>query len=332
MHRGFRVWPLLLMLACACAHVPCPKDSPSCPQDPVINSTYGVHNPPAFSPCQSPDCRYSRGPGEPPDPVYPEYWTSSWTMYRMYGNSADYPPPYNGAPPAGATYEKSYGWTDYDSTYIAPAGVGAMMEHYEKKCIPIFPIDNSFTCSFISLGDIAYFLTYDDRPKNMPPVCLFSPINHPPRRDFISHLPYSVDDSKRLGPGGQAYSFWISAVDGKWMQTGAAPDQTSNGGILFGYAFAPVNGVIQPQSFYFSGYPGTPPDAPMVTQIYTNFSVTKPDPKKTWDLVSSLSVTSLPLCHLFDPLPAAEGDAQNAQALQAVKRFPTWADIGRWKR
>ena len=325
MNRRFLAWSLLLILASACAHHPQPPAA-DCPQDPVINVTYGVHNAPAFSPCAFPNCRYQRGPNEPPDPMYPEYWTSSWTMYRVYDNYADYPPPYHGAPPAGAKYETSYGASYYDSTYVAPTGVGAMMEHYDKKCLPIFPIPNDFTCSFISLGQIAYFVTYDDRPANMPPVCLFSPLNHAPGRDFVSHLPYSAADSQRLGPGAQAYSFWVSAETSQPIQTGASPDQTANGGILFGYAFAPVNGVLQPQSFYFSGYPGTPPDAPIVTQIYTNWAATKPDPAQTWDQVSSLNVPSLPLCHLFDPLPGG-----NQQLLGAAKRFPTWADIGRWR-
>ena len=136
-----------------------------------------------------------------------------------------------------------------------------MMEFYEKRCLPIFPFTpNNFTCSFISLGDTAYFLTYpQDRPKGMPPVCLFSPLNHPPRHDFIKHLPWSKGDSDRLGPGAQGYSFWI---DGRRARPPArscrsAPARTGrrSGWILFGYAFAPVNGKMQPQSFYFSGYP-----------------------------------------------------------------------------
>lgn len=77
-----------------------------------------------------------------------------------------------------------------------------MEEHYVKRCLPIFPIPNNFTCSFISLGRIAYFVTYpEDRPQGMPPVCLFSPDNHPPKRDFIEHLPYSLGDSSRQVKG-----------------------------------------------------------------------------------------------------------------------------------
>src|ERR1700730_8048802 len=100
----------------------------------------------------------------------------------------------------------------------------------------------------------------------MPPVCLFSDLNHAPRRDYIKHLPYSADDSQRLGGRVQAYSFWASPDPGNPpTQVGARPDRTADGGILFGYAFrsnwepdafdksaAPYR---HPHSFYFSGYP-----------------------------------------------------------------------------
>lgn len=295
--------------------------------DPVY-ATYGVHNPPDVSPCQFPNCRYTRGPGEPPDPSYPEYWQSSWTMYRVYKNYAQYPPPYNGKPPAplkeGVDYEASTGASYYDSTYRGKYGEGAMQEFYEKRCLPIFPIDNHFTCSFISLGPIAYFLTYpQDRPAGMPPVCLFSKRNHPPRRDFISHLPYSTGDSQRLGGGAQGYSFWVDGATGKPIQTGVSPDRTADQAIMFGYAFAPAGGEMKPQSFYFSGYPLPPANAPIVTQNYTNWAATKPDPK-IWEQVANIDPDSLPLCQLFDP-PATMLRA-------APKAHPTWGDIGRWKK
>jgi hypothetical protein len=311
-----------LVFIAACTHT---KKS----SDPVY-ATYGVHNPPDVSPCTFPNCRYVRGPGEPPDPHYPEYWTSSWTMYRVFNNYVDNPPPYDGRPPAsmkeGIDYEVSYGASYYDSTWRGPYGEGAMQEFYQKRCLPIFPISNHFTCSFISLGDVAYFVTYpEDRPVGMPPVCLFSKRNHPPRRDFVAHLPYSTGDSQRLGPGAQGYSFWIGPVNGKPIQTGASPDRTADQAILFGYAFAPVAGTLQPSSFYFSGYPLPPADAPIVSQNYTNFTVTKPDPAKTWDQVKGLDPDSLPLCQLFDP--------PSSDALMATpKKAPTWGDIGRWQR
>jgi hypothetical protein len=98
---------------------------------------------------------------------------------------------------------------------------------------------------------------------------------------------------------------------------------------LFGYAFAPARagGPLQPQSFYFSGYPAPPANAPIVSQNYTNWAPVKPDPAKTWDKVKGLDPAKLPACQLFDP-PSETGAALKA----APKRAPTWSDIGRWRR
>jgi hypothetical protein len=257
-------------------------------------------------------------------------------MYRVFQGYAEHPPPYDRAPPPalkrGRDYEVSRGATYYDHTWSGPQGAGAMMEHYRDRCLPIFPISNRFTCSFISLGDTAFFVTYDkDRPKGMPPVCLFSPRNHPPRPDFISHLPYSAGDSARLNNRVQGYSFWVDAASGKPIQTGVSPDRTQDGAIMFGYAFAsrPTRDRVDraaepyrhPQSFYFSGYPVAPANAPIVSQNYTDFAMVKPNPKTTWDQVSGLDPKTLPACQLFNP-PAGPAAA-------ATKRAPTWADIGR---
>jgi hypothetical protein len=300
-----------------------------------VYQTYGVHNPAADSPCANPNCVYLREPDQPSDPRYPDYWTSNWTMYRVFNGYAENPPPYDGAPPAalkpGRDYEVSKGTTYYDNTWSGPTGKGAMMEHYEKRCLPIFPISNHFTCSFISLGDIAFFVTYkEDRPKDMPPVCLFSPLNHPPRPDFISHLPYSPGDSARLGNRVQGYSFWVNAATGKPIQTGVSPDRTNDQAIMFGYAFmseprpdrvdTSAKPYRHPQSFYFSGYPLTPPDAPIVSQNYTNFAMVRPDPKKTWDQVSKLDPKTLPACQLFNP-------PSSALMAAGARKAPTWADI-----
>jgi hypothetical protein len=301
----------------------------------IVYPTYGVHNPPQYSPCESPDCLYARRPNEPSDPLYPLYFSAKWTMYRVFRNYADNMPPYNGKPPQtlieGADYQVSYGATYYDSTWRGPNGEeGAMMEHYEEWSLPIFPIDNHYTSSFISLGDKAYFLTYDkDRSKGMPPICLFSDLNHPPKRDFIKHLPYSPGDSERLRWQVQGYSFRTSPEEGKPpIQVGASPDRTADGAILFGYAFesqwkpdaadssaAPYR---HPQSFYFSGYPSTPPDAPIVSQNYTEFAMIRPDPAKTWDLITKFSGGKEipPACNLFG---TSETDAVSTD------QRPTWA-------
>lgn len=302
-----------------------------------VYATYGTHNAPGDSPCASPDCIYTRQPGEPTDPVYPDYWLSNWDMYRVFQGYAENPPPYDRAPPPalkrGRDYEVSHGATYYDSTWRGPLGSGAMMEHYEKRCLPIFPISNHFTCSFISLGDIAFFVTYAaDRPKGMPPVCLFSPKNHPPQTDFIKHLPYSPGDSGRLSNRVQGYSFWIDAASGKPIQVGVSPDRTRDQAIMFGYAFlsepTPDRAVKaarpyrHPQSFYFSGYPLAPASAPIVSQNYTNFAMVKPDPGKTWDLVSKLDPNTLPPCQLFNPPAETAG-------LASAPRAPTWGDLKR---
>jgi hypothetical protein len=176
------VFAAAMMLFAGLAAVGCNATAPD-----NVYATYGVHNDSHRSDCAYPTCVYVRGPGEPSDPTYPPYWTSRWAMYRVFNNYQTNLPPYAGKPPAplqeGLNYQKSWGTTYYDSEWQGPQGHGAMEEHYEKYCLPIFPFANNYTCSFISLGDTAFFVTYDDRPSWMPRVCLFSPRKHPPERD-----------------------------------------------------------------------------------------------------------------------------------------------------
>jgi hypothetical protein len=283
--------------------------------------TGGVHN---DKDChREGQCVYPRQQGEPTDPLYPEWWTSEWTMYRVFRNYDTYPPPY-ASPPAGLTpsdYEVSHGATYYDSTYV-PAdrdGEGAMMEHYDKQCLPIFPSSNDYTCSFVSLGNKAYFLRYDDRPADTPACCQFSLDNHPPRRDFIQHLPYNAQQSQHLESSIQAYSITVPP------------------GILFGYSFyatpAPdsANPALppyrHPQSFFFSGSPTVPPDAPIVSQNYDNFRAQKPTPAQTWDEVASTCPKDPPWCCLFEtdcPLLGAKAVGEPAAAQAPA---PSWADM-----
>lgn len=71
-----------------------------------------------------------------------------------------------------------------------------------------------------------------------------------------------------------------------------------------------------PHSFYFSGFPGTPPNAPILSQNYTEFSMKKPDPKKTWDLVSKFAAGKpIPKCNLFN---------QASKSLTSDSIHPTW--------
>lgn len=189
------------------------------------------------------------------------------------------------------------------------------MEFYEKRCLPIFPMSNHYTCAFVSLGNKAYFLRYDDRPPGTPRCCQFSLDNHPPRQDFIKHLPYSADESRHLGGVVQAYSRLVPP------------------GILFGYAFestarpdaydpaAPP--YRHPQSFFFSGYPGDPPDAPIVSQNYTGFRMQRPDPKRTWAQVAELCPPKPEWCCLF----ASDCPAAGVAAAPASPAKPAWSEL-----
>jgi hypothetical protein len=265
--------------------------------DPALRHLYftnGVHNDVGCVPPSK--CLAERKPGEPSDPEYPAWWMSEWTMYRVFKDYQEFPPPY-ASPPAGLTpddYEVSYGATFYDSTFVPKDGdgTGAMLEHYKERCLPIFPSDNKFTCSFVSLGNKAYFLRYES-PTAPPKCCRFSPKNHPPRRDFIKHLPYSAERSRHLDNSLQAYALVVP---------------NGGDGILFGYAFektpapdsydktaAPYR---HPQSFYFSGSPTDPPNAPIVSQNYTNFRMEQPK-GETWDEVARLCSPEPEWCCLF---------------------------------
>jgi len=312
-----------------------------------IHPTYGVHNPPKYSPCKYHDCLYPRQPSDPSDPLYPIYWSAKWTMYIIHRNYENNLPPYDGKPPAnlveGKDYTVSVGETFYDSTWKGPNGEeGAMMEMYHKRSLPIFPTKNDYTSAFISLGNKAYYLTFDDKPEDidLPPVCLMSPMNHPPTRDFIKHLPYSAGDSARLDGRVQGYSFWADSPrtgkPGPPIQTGASPDQTLKG-ILFGYAFnsyaepdahdktAPA--YRHPHSFYFSGYPFEPVNAPIVSQNYTEFSMKQPDPAKTWDLVAKhADGKTIPPRYLFNGFGTKKpSDKTMNLTKDNSKRGPLWS-------
>lgn len=302
-----------------------------------LYTTYGAHNPPEYNEqCTNRDCTYPRKDGEPEDPLWPEYWQSDWNMYRVYNRYAEFPPPYPGKPPSpladGVDYQTSKGTSYYDSTYEGQWGKRAMLENYTDFCLPIFPMENGFSCQFVSVGEKAFFFADDDRrPDHVPEACLFSPLNYAPARDFVSHLPYSAGDSARIGEGGQGYSFWVSAVDGRVLRVGASPDQTGKAGILFGYGFERTDdGAMRPHSFYFSGYPLPPADAPMVSQNYVGFGATQPD-ASIWEKAESQDIDALPVCNLF-----AQHETDSEGKITSVTpttelTAPTWASIGRWK-
>ncbi len=308
----------LVVWACGCASAA--EGARETPAERHVYYTGGVHNDLGCLPPER--CIHPRKAGEPTDPLYPQWWVSTWTMYRVFANYDKFPPPY-ASPPAGLTpadYQVSYGASYYDSTYLPKDrdGEGAMMEYYDKYCLPIFPSANSFSCAFVSLGNKAYFLRYADRPAGTPQCCKFSPKNHPPRRDFIKHLPYDAARSAHLNGAIQAYAREVG------------PQK-----ILFGYAFwreatsdDPVDpGAAtyrHPQSFFFSGYPLNPPNAPIVSQNYTSFREQRPDPRHTWDQVEQMCPAEPEWCCLF------EGDCpQNTKSGELLQApvGSSWSDM-----
>jgi hypothetical protein len=96
----------------------------------------------------------------------------------------------------------------------------------------------------------------------------------------------------------QGYSYWVDHTTGKPIQVCVAPDRTKDGAVMFGYAFdsQPTPDRVDksalpcrhPQSFYFSGFPMAPANAPIVSQNYISFAMIRPDPKTTWDQVNKL--------------------------------------------
>ena len=285
---------------------------------PHLYFSNGVHN---NYMCDQPgyDCTPSRASSDPSDPQYPKWWISDWTMYRVFQNYHNFPPPYD-SPPQGLTpddYEVSYGTTFYDSTYTPEDadGQGAMMEYYEERCLPIFPQDNNYTCSFVSLGNKAYFLSDQDQDlKDNPSICLFSSKNHPPRTDFIKHLPYNAKDSTHVNNSLQGYSELFAQE------------------ILFGYAFNKnptpdsfdlnAEPYRHPQSFYFSGSPTNPPNAPIVSQNYTSFRMEQPN-SEIWSEVAEMVPPDPPLCCLFEDDCPGNSSSVTSQAASWDKLIPS---------
>ncbi|HEX2254989.1 MAG TPA: hypothetical protein VHQ65_17115 [Thermoanaerobaculia bacterium] len=332
-----RVLVVSLLSAGLLLAAPAAAEDPRCnPADPLaathVYLSNGVHNdcgcdPPA-------QCDFSGEPGRPPDPLYPEHWTAEWTLYQVFEHYQVFPPPYTN-PPENLTqsdYRVSRGSSYYDASYVPTDGdgIGAMMEFYGyDQCLPIFPLRNDYTCAFVSLGNKAYFLNYGKvavgpaengaRPPQgaKPSCCRFSDFNHPPRRDFIKHVPYSPEDSTHLGGTIQAYAYE------------PAP------GLLFAYAFYKDRTVTDPrtgetfqlpQSFYFSGQPTDPPDAPIVSQNYESFRIEKPG-AEIWAIAREACTPEPEWCCLFaTDCPGANPQA-DAQGLGTEAVNTNWSNL-----
>ena len=276
--------------------------------------TYGVHN---NLGCNKDNayCLAPRSRNAPSNPILPLEWISDWTMYRVKKNYKDNPPPYTNPPSTlePEDYSVSYGTTFYDANYLPlhGDGIGAMMVHYDKYCLPIFPIaNNNYTCSFISLGNKTYFLTYQhNRPQHMPACCLFSSNHHAMRPDFVKHLNYDFLRSKQLNHSILVYS---------------RQQLTMHGQVLFGFAFHKAvspdafntPGYQHPHSYFFSGDFNTA-NAPIVSQNYTSFRAEKPDPEHTWERISRMCPATPKPCQLFNYSSLLKTDKNKLKILPA---------------
>ena len=96
-------------------------------------------------------------------------------------------PPYY--PQPKSDYVSSYGKTYYDANYRG----GAAREQYFQTCIPIFRVENNWSCDFyvINENNLAVVHFGEDRPKEFPECCTFgSPFRAQPR-DFPSKMNYT---------------------------------------------------------------------------------------------------------------------------------------------
>ncbi|NEO97058.1 MAG: hypothetical protein F6K56_46000 [Moorea sp. SIO3G5] len=92
---------------------------------------------------------------------------------------------------------------------------------------------------------------------------------------------------------------------------------------LFGYAFnknptpdsfdSTAVPYRHPQSFYFSGNPDTPPNAPIVSQNYTSFRMEQPS-SEIWSEVAKMLPPNPPLCCLFEDDCTEKSSSNSSQA------------------
>ena len=168
--------------------------------------TMGVHN--NFSLCdKNNQCPGCSSPGNGPwinESAFKEhFYAPAFTMdfIILFVNNEDDPPPYLDDTPTNSDYEIGIGNVYYD----VDIGGGFMREHYDTKCLPIFPdepfavLDSSdnlyarinFSCDFYTLNDnnTAYTVFHDDRPEGAPECCIIgNPFRAPPY-DWFQNLP-----------------------------------------------------------------------------------------------------------------------------------------------
>jgi len=102
---------------------------------------------------------------DPTPPSWPDQFVMNWTLY--YAPQITNQPPYsnNGIP--NPPYCAGRGSTFYDWS------TSSMLEVYDDFCVPIFPNGSNWRCHFLNTQNIAYLITFEDRPPNQPPCWYF---------------------------------------------------------------------------------------------------------------------------------------------------------------
>ena len=137
----------------------------------------------------------------------------------------------------------------------------SMLEEYYDFCVPIFVEGFNFTCHFLNVGNISYFITFDDRPSWTPPCCIFGKPWLPPSPSTItSALPFY-----------KKAEFYGREVN--WHRT--RPDNPNE--LIFGYGFY-TDDNDTPAEFFANAQHG------WMIQDFHNFTANAVPPSEKWQI------------------------------------------------
>lgn len=195
-------------------------------------------------------------------PTWPTTFITDWLLYHV--PAEDPMPPYsNGAIPT--PHRTGRGRTFYDWRKFA------LLEEYYDFCVPIFVEGFNFTCHFLNIGNVSYFVTFDDRPSWAPACCIFGKPWLPPSPSTVSsELPFYKKEE-----------FLGRPVN--WYRT------TPPTGLVFGYGFYADMEAQPPAEFFFNAQQG------WALQDFHNFSSDVP-PEEKWEVPAACD--NVKVCNL----------------------------------
>jgi len=198
------------------------------------------------------------------DYSWPQAWYGNWTQYSIpHGPMPPYP---HGIPEPPFTAGRGQVYYDYNKM--------SMTEIYVDECVPLFSFGNKFQCQFLSTKGSTYLITFEDRPKEMEPCCIFNMDIYPPPPDFIKRANISYDSTTDMND---------RLVD--WYVLAMQDDDIL---LHFGYGF--YQDTQNPAQFWFDGVQG------WVTQSYTRFIRSAP-PSSIFNIPDNCM--NAPKCEFF---------------------------------